>query len=290
LVLVGITVGSLVGWDAGWVIGLLVVGPILLAAFVLIERRVERPMFDLSLFRIRTFLAGNLAAFFAALARGAFSFMMVFYFQGVVLLSALQSGIYLLPLGIAFAVVGPLSGTISDRTGARYLGTAGLLVSAAGFAVLITFPAFGPYALLAGAMVLLGVGQGMFAAPNRAEVMSSVPASRRGVAAGTGTTFLNGGNLGSLALGFTVLATVVPLSTLEAIFSGQMTSEPIDVGAFMSALHLLFAIGLALTLVAAFTNALRGRRGPLVERAYPHPVPRPTRYRGTTSAPGDDVP
>ena len=288
-VLVGVTVGGLVGWTTPWVVGLLVVGPVLLLVFVLVERRVKQPMFDLSLFRIRTFLAGNLAAFLAALARGAFSFMMVFYFQGVVLLSALQSGIYLLPLALAFAVVGPLAGTISDRTGARYLGTAGLLVSAGGFAILVTFPAFGPYALLGGAMVLLGAGQGMFAAPNRAEVMSSVPASRRGVAAGTGTTFLNGGNLGSLALGFTVLATVVPLSTLAAIFSGETTSEPIDVGAFMSALHLLFAIGLALTLLAAFTNALRGRRGPFDQTSYPHATPQPSRPRRVSSSAADEA-
>ncbi|MCI4367792.1 MAG: hypothetical protein L3K08_08570, partial [Thermoplasmata archaeon] len=116
----------------------------------------------------------------------------------------------------------------------------------------------GPYLLLASSMVLLGLGQGMFAAPNRSEVMSSVPARRRGVAAGTGVTFLNAGNLGSLALGFTVMASTVPRSTLGAVFSGEtVRGTPVDVGAFMSALHVLFIVSLAITLAAAGVNMLR---------------------------------
>jgi EmrB/QacA subfamily drug resistance transporter len=260
LTLIGLTLGALDGFDAPAVLLSLIAGPLLLVAFVQVERTAAHPMFDLALFRIRTFVAGNIAAGLSALARGAFSFMMVFYFQGILALSAEGAGILLLPLSAAFAIVGPISGIVSDGTGARYLGTVGLLVSAVGFGVLLQFPADGPYPVLAGAMVLLGVGQGMFASPNRAEVMSSVPAERRGVAAGTGTTFLNGGQLGSLALGFTVLAGVVPRGTLESVFSGQPHAGALDVPAFMDALHLLFAIALVLTLGAALANLLRGGR------------------------------
>ncbi len=260
LSLVGVTLGALDGWTDVPILVALTLGPALLVAFWFAERRVPHPMFDLALFRIRTFVAGNLAAGLASLARGAFSFVMVFYFQGLLGLSAERAGILLIPLSAAFAIAGPVSGTVSDRTGARYLGSAGLLLSVSGFLLLVEFPADGPYPVLALAMVLLGVGQGMFAAPNRAEVMSSVPAERRGVAAGTGTTFLNAGNLGSLALGFTVLASVVPRTTLAAIFSGEPASTALDVGAFMTALHLLFAVGLILTLAAAVTNLLRGGR------------------------------
>ncbi len=260
ILLVAITIGSLQGWTSPWVLTGLIAGPVLLGAFVGIERTAPNPMFDLTLLRIRTFLAGNLAAFLSALARGAFTFVMVFYFQGVLQVSAERAGILLLPLAAAFAVSGPLSGAISDRTGARYLGTAGLLISAVGFLLLVFFPTDGPYAYLAFAMALLGVGQGMFAAPNRAEVMSSVPADRRGIAAGTGTTFLNAGSLGSLALGFTVLAGVIPLAALSNVFAGGAPGSPTDAGGFVNALHLLFGIALGLTVVAAIVNVLRGSR------------------------------
>ncbi|MCI4361555.1 MAG: MFS transporter, partial [Thermoplasmata archaeon] len=260
LALVGLTLGALQGWSEPIVVASLLTAPILLAAFVRIEQTQSHPMFDLGLFRIRTFVVGNVAAGLSALARGAFTFVIVFYFQGILLYSAERAGLLLIPLSLAFAIAGPISGTVSDRTGARYLGTSGLLISVLGFALLINFPANGPYFQLAAAMTLLGVGQGMFAAPNRAEVMSSVPADRRGIAAGTGTTFLNGGNLGSLALGFTVLAAAVPHATLQAVFSGRPTSAPIDVGAFMAALHTLFAVALLLTVGAAVVNLLRGGR------------------------------
>jgi EmrB/QacA subfamily drug resistance transporter len=261
LLLAGLTFGALGNWGAWRIQAALAIGLTLLVVFVLVEMRSRHPMFDLSLFRIRTFVAGNMAAMLSSLARGAFMFMMVFYLQGIVLLGAFRAGILLLPLSIAFACTGPISGAISDRRGARALGTVGLLVSAAGFVILLQFPAYGPYDLLAAAMVLLGVGQGMFASPNRAEVMSSVPASRRGVAAAIGTTMLNAGNLGSLAIGFTILAGTVPSSTLAAVFAGQNISTPIDAGAFMSALHIIFAVGLLLTLAAAVTNSMRGQRG-----------------------------
>jgi EmrB/QacA subfamily drug resistance transporter len=257
LALVGVTVGALSGWANAFVVGSVIIGTSLIGLFVYAESRVPHPMFDLTLFRIRTFLAGNVAVALAALARGAFSFVMVFYLQGVLGDSALTAGILLLPLSLAFVVSGPISGALSDRRGARALGTAGLLVGAVGFVLLLQFPAHGPYLVLGAAMVFLGLGQGMFAAPNRAEVMSSVPASRRGVAAGIGMTLLNAGNLGSLALAFTVVAAEVPRSTLTAIFAGTSTGT-IDAAGFMSGLHILFAAGLALMLLAAATNAMRG--------------------------------
>ncbi len=259
--LVGVTLGGLVGWTSPMIVLLLGVGIAGLVLFSRIERVVQSPMFQTALFRIRTFTFGNMASFFSALARGAFSFIMVFYFQGVLGDSPLTAGILLLPLSLAFIIVGPISGMISDTTGARFLGTAGLLVSSLGFLLLLEFRAGDPYLQVAGAMVLLGIGQGMFAAPNRAEVMSSVPALRRGVASGMGMTLLQAGNLGSLAMGFTILAGVVPHDTLVSIFSGGNASAPLDVPAFMSALHLIFAVGLGATLLAAATNAVRGGQG-----------------------------
>jgi sugar phosphate permease len=183
---------------------------------------------------------------------------MVFYLQGVLGDDALTAGVLLVPLSVAFVISGPISGAVSDRRGARGLGTVGLLVGATGFLLLLRFPAGGSYTLLGGAMTLLGLGQGMFAAPNRAEVMSSVPAARRGIASGIGTTLLNAGILGSLALAFTVLAASVPRASLRAIFGGT-GGGIVDAGAFMDGLHLLFAIGLGLMLLAALANALRGQ-------------------------------
>ena len=257
--LAGVTLGGLVGWYDPMILLLLFGGLGMIVVFVFVEQVVRSPMFDFHLLRIRTFVMGNLAAFFSALARGSFTFILVFYFQGILLLSAFNAGVMLLPLSAAFIIVGPLSGVISDRRGSKLLGTTGLLVSAIGFAILLEFRASDPYWMLAVSMVFLGVGQGMFGSPNRAEVMSSVPPSRRGVASAFTTMFLNAGSMGSLAVGFTILAATVPRSTLAVIFAGLTPSSPLDVNGFMGAVHTIFIAGLALTLVAAASNALRGR-------------------------------
>src|ERR1700710_1917092 len=96
-----------------------------LAAFVLIERRVKDPMFHLDLFRIRAFTAGNIASLLSALGRGGLQFILIIWLQGIWLplhgysfeRTPLWAGIYLLPLTIGFLLAAPISGILSDRFG-----------------------------------------------------------------------------------------------------------------------------------------------------------------------------
>jgi len=132
-ILVGITSGihpyrdHAMGWANPAVIAAIAGGAALLAAFVVIESRVAEPMFQLSLFRIRAFAAGNAAALGASVARGGLQFMLIIWLQGIWLPlhgfnyadTPLWAGIYLLPLSAGFLVSGPISGFLSDRFGAR---------------------------------------------------------------------------------------------------------------------------------------------------------------------------
>ena len=138
LVLVGITYGiqpyggHSMGWTSPTVLAELIGGLALLVVFVMIERRVEEPMFNLSLFRIRAFVAGNLANFMISIGRGGLQFMLIIWLQGIWLPlhgynfvdTPLWAGIYMLPLTLGFLVAGPVSGWLSDRYGARLFGTA----------------------------------------------------------------------------------------------------------------------------------------------------------------------
>ena len=106
----------------------------LLISFVFIEKKLTRPMFNLSLFKIRVFTGGNIAIFLNALARGAFTSIMSFYLQGPSMkLNALNAGIYLIPVSIALATFAPLSGWLYDKYKLRILAPLGLLVSGMGF-------------------------------------------------------------------------------------------------------------------------------------------------------------
>ena len=145
--------GHAMGWTNPTVIGSIVGGAALLVAFVVIERRVAEPMFQLGLFRIRAFAAGSAAGLIAATARGGLQFMLVIWLQGIWLplhgysytQTPLWAGIYLLPLTTAFLISGPVCGYLSDRFGARGFATAGMLVFAASFVGLMLLPVDFPY-------------------------------------------------------------------------------------------------------------------------------------------------
>jgi MFS family permease len=218
-VLVALTIGiqpyggHTMGWTSPAVLSTLVGGVALLAAFVVIENRIAEPMFELSLFRIRAFTAGNVAGLSAAIARGGLQFILVIWLQGIWLPlhgynfsnTPLWAGIFLLPLTAGLLVSGPICGALSDRFGARGFATAGMVVFGASFIGLMLLPvdfSYGTFALLTAAN---GIGSGMFAAPNSSSIMSSVPARHRGAASGMRSTYQNSGTALSIGVFFSLM-------------------------------------------------------------------------------------
>ncbi len=258
LFLLGMSLGALTGWSLTDVY-VMVAGLVMLFAFVVVERRASSPMMDLSLFKNRAFSAGIFSNLLASVARGGVSLVLVFYFQGALLMDALTAGVLLIPFSLAFVGAGPLSGYLSDRYGARGFSTAGLLTSAAAMFLFSTLPGNVPYSVLVIPMILAGVGGGMFVAPNIASIMNAVPVARRGVASGMSSTLVNTGFLLSLGMCFAVMAATMPLGVLQAIFAGlPVASGAVDLGLFVSSMHEIFVVMAALSLVAAFASSLRG--------------------------------
>src|SRR6201999_847653 len=185
------------GWTNPAVIAELAGGLAVLAVFAWVETKVADPMFRLPLFRIRAFTAGNVAALLAALGRGGMMFILIIWLQGIWLpqhgydfsSTPLWAGIYMLPLTGGFLIAGPLSGILSDKFGARPFATGGLLVAACCFARLLLLPVDVPYWGFALLIFGNGIGSGLFASPNTAAIMSSVPAHDRGAASGMRSTF-----------------------------------------------------------------------------------------------------
>jgi MFS family permease len=225
LLLVAVTYGLLpygsssMGWGSPWVWTGIIIGLALLAIFPFIELRVPDPMFRLELFRIRAFTAGNLAGTLGSIARGGVMFMMIIWFQGIWLplhgysysQTPLWAGIFMMPMMAGFIALGPLSGWLSDKHGAKYLASLGMVISAITFGILLTLPYNFYYPEMGATLFLMGCGMGMFAAPNTAAIMNSVPPEHRGAASGMRATLQNSGMQISMALFFTVV--LVGLST-----------------------------------------------------------------------------
>ncbi len=234
LVMVAITYGirpygaDSTGWSNPRTIALLVSGAACLLAFVLVERRVANPMFRLPLFRIRAFTFGTLSTFLSAVSRGGLMFMLIIWLQGIWLPqhgydfadTPLWAGIYMLPLTLGMLFVGPTSGFLSDRYGARWFATGGMLGAAFSFALMLLLPVDFAYLLFALVLFLTGASMGLFASPNRAAVMNSLPAADRGAGGGMNQTFQNSAQVLSVGVFFTLMILGLAAHLPQTLYAG----------------------------------------------------------------------
>jgi MFS family permease len=216
------------GWGSPRVLALMACGIGSLIAFVRVERRVPDPMFRLSLFRIRAFTFGSVSTFLSAVARGGLMFMLIIWLQGIWLplhgydftRTPLWAGIYMLPLTLGMLIAGPTSGFLSDRFGARPFATGGMLGAAASFVVLALLPTDFAYPVFAVALLLVGISMGLFASPNRAAVMNSLPPGDRGAGGGMNQTFQNSAQVISIGIFFTLMIVGLASGLPDALRTG----------------------------------------------------------------------
>ncbi|TVP40745.1 MFS transporter [Candidatus Nitrosocosmicus arcticus] len=249
--LIGITFGSFHLLNTFEIILCILAGISLLVLFYKNEKKVSFPMIDLTLFRIRLFTSSNIAIFFNSLARGAFTFVMVFYLQGpTMLLNPLDSGIYLIPVSLALAIFAPITGWFYDKYRSQIFSQAGMIVSATGFVLLASMGSRISYVDAILPLALIGAGMGIFTSPNRATIMNSVPPNRRGVATGISTTLVMTGSAFSIGLVFLIFSALLPSESIGDIFSGSTISTSYDsiqfsdsnLDRFILSIHIIFMV------------------------------------------------
>jgi EmrB/QacA subfamily drug resistance transporter len=254
----GISRGGLTGWtDPVTIVGL-IVGVVLLPVFVLIERHGRAPMLDLSIFRNRLFSAATGAAFLNGLSRFALMFVFVFYFQGAQGDDPVTAGVKLAPMAIGMLISSPLAGIWADRHGSRALAVGGMLVGALGLALMTTLQPESPYWQSSLWLLLVGIGSGMFNSPNTAAMMGTVPAQRRGIAAGTRTMVQNTGAVISIAFVMAVVTASIPKEVLFKIFSGISSGlSDARLAPFIHNMHVALWVLAATSVVGAGVSLMR---------------------------------
>ena len=279
-ILVAITYGlqpygtSAMGWTNPEVLAGLIGGVVLLVVFVFVEQRVAEPLFRISLFKIRPFAYGNIANLALAMSRGGMQFMLIIWLQGIWLplhgcsysQTPLWAGIYLIPLTIGFLLSAPLSGILSDRFGAKAFTVGGCLLAAVTFLALAFLPVNFSYWEFGLIIALNGFGTGLFASPNRAEMMNSVPADARGAAGGMIATFMNSASVLSIGIFFSLMVTGLASKLPTTMFAG-LTAQGVP-SASASAISHLPPIGV---LFAAFLgyNPIQQLLGPVLANLNP---------------------
>ena len=216
------------GWLSPQVLIELGLGVLSLIAFMIIELVSKDPMFKLQLLRIRAFTFGTFSTFLSALSRGGLMFVLIIWLQGIWLPlhgtdfadTPFKAGLFMLPLTLGMLIAGPTSGYLSDRYGARLFATGGMLASAATFGLLILLPTDFSYPVFGFILFLMGISMGLFASPNRAAVMNSLPAGDRGSGGGMNQTFQNSAQVLSVGVFFSLMIAGLASSLPHTLAAG----------------------------------------------------------------------
>ncbi|MDQ1071110.1 putative MFS family arabinose efflux permease [Streptomyces canus] len=184
-------------------------GTALLVGFVLYELRARDPMLPMRLFRHRSFSAINAASLLMLLGMFGSIFLLSQYLQTVGGYSPMQAGVRMLPWTAMPMIAGPLAGALSDRIGGAPVVTAGMALNAVGLGLwAITVEPHVAYTHLLPALIVCGIGLGMFFAPSANLVMSTVRPEEQGIASGANNAIREvGGAIG--------------VATLAAVFSAR---------------------------------------------------------------------
>jgi EmrB/QacA subfamily drug resistance transporter len=253
----GLVRGNSVGWSSPEILGAIVAGALVLAAFVAWEQRTAHPMLPISFFRDRTFALANVASLLMSFGMFGSVFLLAQFFQTVQHATPLNSGLRILPWTAMPMIVAPIAGALSDRISpSRIIGT-GLALQAAGLAWMaaIGTPDLGYWSFVA-PFVLSGAGMGMFFAPIANVVLGSVRAEQEGQASGANSAIRELGGVFGVAI----------LASVFAHYGGYRDGQT-----FVDGLNAAVWIGAGVVAVGSLAAFAIGRRAPRL-RQEPRPA------------------
>lgn len=255
-ILYGLNVSEYNGWNSLLTMGPIIGGFLLLLFFLYWEKGHPAPMMDLSLFKNKTFLFGNIAGLISFIAMFFTNILMPFYLNNVKNISDAQViGLIMMAFPLAMAIVAPISGWLSDKIGFVILNATGLSVVTLGFLLLSTINAGTPMWRIFINMGMFGFGMGLFQSPNNSSVMGAVPRQKAGIAGGINAAMRNVG----MAIGIAVSVTIFTelRSGYLAGISHPTTTQMAN--AFSYSIDRVFLVGAAISFVGIFVSLVKGK-------------------------------
>jgi MFS family permease len=238
-----------------------VIGLIILLIFFINEKKKTNPLIDLSLFHNnRTFAASNLSAFFNYTSTFAIVFIFSVYLQTILKFSSFDSGLVLASEPLFMVAVSPISGKLTDRYGSREIAALGMSLIGASFIILFLFMTTSMLSIIV-PLSMIGIGFGLFSAPNTYSVIGSVSRDNYGVASGILGTMRSLGQLSSISLASFILASSLPRKLLLEMFSGyQISINIVYYNAFNNGFKSVMLVFGILSLCGAFISLLKTKK------------------------------
>jgi EmrB/QacA subfamily drug resistance transporter len=249
--LLGINRAGTLGWATPLPLGLLATAGTLFALFVWLEARLPAPMVDLALFRNRLFVIANLTNLLANLTMFGLWLLVPYYLVDGLGLAPLAAGLLLSVVPAVASLLAPLAGWLADRHGAWWPSLIGLVVQVVALLLIARLDTASSLLQVGVTLVLLGVGIGLFLAPNTSVIMGAVPRDQLGVASGMVTTMRSLGVVTGVAL----LTSIYAARSAEYRSAGDVGGTAFVAPAFQDA----FTFAALLCVVAVGLALVRGR-------------------------------
>jgi EmrB/QacA subfamily drug resistance transporter len=257
LLVLGLLRGNELGWSSTAILAELAGAAVLLTAFVVVQARGKMPMLPLSLFRSGAFTGAQVTAFAISASFFAVFLYATIYMQHVLGLSAIEAGLVYLPSTMTILFVSAATAQLAEKVHPGALISVGLLLVAAGMALLSTLGVDSSWTAVLPGTIVAGIGTGLFNPSVTAVALGSVPPEQSGLAAGVNDTFRQAG----IAVGVAALGALIP----QDVLAGGSATEYVD------GLQTAMLAGAALAAAGAIAGALLIRRRAVAAAPVPEP-------------------
>ena len=233
----------------GWI--LIAIGIIMAAAFLIVENKINNPVFDVRLMlRNRVFAFSGIAALINYSATSATGFFISLYLQYLKGLDARTAGLIMIAQPVAMTILSPLAGRLSDKKNPGVIASIGMGLTASGLVLLCFIQETTPNFLIVLLLILMGIGFGLFSSPNSNAIMSSVEKRHLGVASGVVGTMRMVGQMMSMGIAMMLIS----------LFIGKQTINPSTYHGFISGMRTGFLIFSILSVLSIFASLARNEK------------------------------
>lgn len=258
--LLALTLGQQLGFGDSRIIGLFVGWFIFLAAFLLIEGRIEQPMIDLSIFKNILFSVNLVTGFVTFVAIAGVFILIPFYLENALHYRTFQVGLLLAVNPVALGLTAPIAGLLSDRYGPRPIIIIGLTALVIGyFAASTLTPQTNALGYIA-RLLPIGIGMGIFQSPNNSAIMGSVSRGRLGIASGLLSITRTLGQVTGIAVIGAVWAALVIYHTGQILPGGATTAPILDQVAGLQSTFRAVTVFVTLGLLVSIWGLIQERR------------------------------
>ncbi len=232
-----------------WAFMLMSIGVILFVVFTKYVSRSKHPILDMKIYKHKVFKRSILAAFMNYASSYSVSFFLALYLQNLGALSASQAGLVMLLQPLMQVLLTVKSGSMSDKLDKRLLPTIGMGITSVGILMILFMDADVSLAYVAVTLLVLGIGYGIFSAPNTSAVMSSVPPENRSLASGSLSLMRQTGMMTSMG---------IAMCCISLILGSTDNINPSTYGAFVDVMRTAFSICFVMCVIGTAVSWFRG--------------------------------